>query len=118
MLAHAKTINDAATDKARGLAAAVDARAGGSMLCRAPATQTLLPPQTTPTPTSPQVEVDEGVLRRLALTARACLNPMAAMFGGVVGQEVGGGGEGQGGGGRGRQSAAGWLLRVPPLPRP
>ena len=36
----------------------------------------------------PQVELDEGVLRKLAGTARACLNPMAAMFGGVVGQEV------------------------------
>lgn len=35
-----------------------------------------------------KVELDEGVLRKLALTARACLNPMAAMFGGVVGQEV------------------------------
>ncbi|PSC67218.1 Ubiquitin-activating enzyme E1 2 [Micractinium conductrix] len=35
-----------------------------------------------------KVEVDDGVLRKLALTARACLNPMAAMFGGVVGQEV------------------------------
>lgn len=32
--------------------------------------------------------MDEGVLRKLAATARACLNPMAAMFGGVVGQEV------------------------------
>ncbi|KAL4450533.1 hypothetical protein ABPG77_000889, partial [Micractinium sp. CCAP 211/92] len=35
-----------------------------------------------------KAELDEGVLRKLALTARACLNPMAAMFGGVVGQEV------------------------------
>jgi ubiquitin-activating enzyme E1 len=35
-----------------------------------------------------KAEVDEGVLRKLAATARACLNPMAAMFGGVVGQEV------------------------------
>lgn len=41
-----------------------------------------------PPPPPPQVELDEGVLRWLALTARACLNPMAAMFGGVVGQEV------------------------------
>lgn len=36
----------------------------------------------------PQVELDEGVLRKLARTAAASLNPMAAMFGGVVGQEV------------------------------
>lgn len=28
------------------------------------------------------------MLRKLALTARASINPMAAMFGGVVGQEV------------------------------
>jgi hypothetical protein len=41
-------------------------------------------------PTVLQVELDEGVLRKLAATARAALNPMAAMFGGVVGQEVGG----------------------------
>jgi hypothetical protein len=39
----------------------------------------------------PQAELDEGVPRKLAATARAALNPMAAMFGGVVGQEVGGG---------------------------
>ncbi len=39
--------------------------------------------------TVPQAELDEGVLRKLAGTARATLNPMAAMFGGVVGQEVG-----------------------------
>ena len=37
-----------------------------------------------------QAELDEGVLRKLAATARATLNPMAAMFGGVVGQEVSG----------------------------
>ncbi|KAI3434380.1 hypothetical protein D9Q98_002458 [Chlorella vulgaris] len=35
-----------------------------------------------------KAELDEGVLRKLAGTARATLNPMAAMFGGVVGQEV------------------------------
>ena len=35
-----------------------------------------------------QAELDEGVLRKLARTAAASLNPMAAMFGGVVGQEV------------------------------
>ena len=34
------------------------------------------------------MDLDEGVLSRLAHTARACINPMAAMFGGVVGQEV------------------------------
>ena len=32
--------------------------------------------------------MDEGVLRWLALTSTAELNPMAAMFGGIVGQEV------------------------------
>ncbi len=35
-----------------------------------------------------QAELDEAVLRKLARTAAASLNPMAAMFGGVVGQEV------------------------------
>ncbi|PRW20689.1 Ubiquitin-activating enzyme E1 2 isoform A [Chlorella sorokiniana] len=49
LVAQAKSINDAAADKA---------------------------------------ELDEGVLRKLARTAAASLNPMAAMFGGVVGQEV------------------------------
>lgn len=33
-------------------------------------------------------ELDESVLRWLALTSSAELNPMAAMFGGIVGQEV------------------------------
>lgn len=30
----------------------------------------------------------ESIIRKLALTARGNLNPMAAMFGGIVGQEV------------------------------
>lgn len=33
-------------------------------------------------------EIDEKLLRHFAFGARAVLNPMAAMFGGVVGQEV------------------------------
>ncbi|KAK9812866.1 hypothetical protein WJX72_004885 [[Myrmecia] bisecta] len=33
-------------------------------------------------------EVDEEVLRKLAFTARGELSPLAAMFGGIVGQEV------------------------------
>lgn len=37
---------------------------------------------------SSKAEIDETVLRWMALTARAELNPMAAAFGGVVGQEV------------------------------
>ena len=36
-----------------------------------------------------QVDLDEGLLRKLAYTARGELNAMAAMFGGIVGQEVG-----------------------------
>lgn len=32
--------------------------------------------------------LDEDVIRKLAFTARGYLNPMAAMFGGIVGQEV------------------------------
>lgn len=35
-----------------------------------------------------QVELDATVIKWLSLTARAELNPMAAMFGGIVGQEV------------------------------
>mmetsp|Transcript_6335 Transcript_6335/g.17708 ORF Transcript_6335/g.17708 Transcript_6335/m.17708 type:complete len:697 (+) Transcript_6335:1459-3549(+) len=35
-----------------------------------------------------QVELEEQVVLKLAHTARAVLNPMAAMFGGMVGQEV------------------------------
>ncbi|KAH7624317.1 hypothetical protein Ndes2526B_g00502 [Nannochloris sp. 'desiccata'] len=35
-----------------------------------------------------KAEIDEGVLRWLALTSNAELNPMAAIFGGIVGQEV------------------------------
>ncbi|KAF5782538.1 putative ubiquitin-activating enzyme [Helianthus annuus] len=32
--------------------------------------------------------VDEKIVRNFAFGARAVLNPMAAMFGGIVGQEV------------------------------
>lgn len=35
-----------------------------------------------------QVELDDDVILKLAHTACAVLNPMAAMFGGIVGQEV------------------------------
>ena len=35
-----------------------------------------------------KAEVDEKVLEQLSFTASGLLNPMAAMFGGIVGQEI------------------------------
>lgn len=35
-----------------------------------------------------KVDVDEAILRHLAQTAHAVINPMAAIIGGIVGQEV------------------------------
>ena len=35
-----------------------------------------------------QVQLEDEVILKLAHTARAVINPMAAMFGGMVGQEV------------------------------
>lgn len=67
------------------------------LLCKLSSTVTLVCTRANFTPnvttfhkfSSPQVELDEGLLRKLSFTARGELNPMAAMFGGVVGQEVG-----------------------------
>ena len=39
-------------------------------------------------PEDSRASIDEGVLRKLAHCAGGEINPMAAMFGGVVGQEV------------------------------
>lgn len=40
-------------------------------------------------PSGAGADLDEGVLKLLAFGAAGELNPMAAMFGGIVGQEVG-----------------------------
>lgn len=86
LVARAKAVNEAATEKARGAAAwwHLGRKCTSSFASHPPETHR----PSAHTPSGLQAEVDEGVLRKLASTARACLNPMAAMFGGVVGQEV------------------------------